>query len=78
MPRRSGEPRSVVNVSYRALVDLFYPTDPDTLQALRDGTHVPLRARRMKHVGVGEVVSDIPTESIAGLLAKGRIEEVHE
>ena len=63
-------------VKYRALVDLFYPTDPTVLRALADGTNLPMRQRGMKHVSAGTVVDDIPEVSIAGLLEKGRIERV--
>lgn len=61
---------------YRALVDLFYPTDPAIVEAIAKGENPPMRSRGMRHVAAGEVVDDIPTASIAGLLAKGRIEEV--
>jgi len=62
--------------SYRALVELWYPTDRNILRRLRAGERVPMEQRHDKFVAVGEIVSDIPAESIGGFLAKGKIEEV--
>lgn len=63
---------------YRALVDLFYPTDAKVLRALAAGENLPLRGRRMKHVAAGDEVTDIPPVSVKGLLEAGRIEEVSD
>lgn len=61
---------------YRAVVDLFYPTDVAILRRLIAGEDMPLRVRGMKMVNAGDIVDDIPEVSVAGLLAAGRIEEV--
>ena len=63
-------------MSYRALVDLFYPTDTSIVRRLADGENLPMRGRGMKHVPAGTVVDDIPAVSIPVLLAKGKIERV--
>ena len=65
-------------MTYRTLVELFYPTDPRILRRLQAGENLPMRERRMKHVPAGSIVDDIPAESVAGLLAAGRIAEVQE
>ena len=62
--------------AYKANVDLFYPVDSAVLRKLRAGENLPMRQRRMKHVPAGSVVTDIPRESVAVLLAKGQITEV--
>ena len=67
----------LVNVKrYRALVDLWYPTDPAIIRRIRDGENMPNKERKIKHINPGDVVSDLPGVSIAGLLLKGMIEEV--
>lgn len=53
---------------YRALATLRYPTNPT---AKRENWE-------WKRVAAGEVVDDIPSKSVAWLLAKGRIEIVDE
>ena len=63
-------------MSYRALRDLYYPTDPAVLRLLVAGENLPMRGRNMKTVPAGSIVSDIPKASVAVLLAKGWIEEV--
>lgn len=63
---------------YRVLVGLDYPTDPDVLRRLRAGENLPVKERHMKRVEPGTVVDDLPGESVAGLLARGRIELVAE
>ena len=62
---------------YRALTFLHYPTDPAVIARLLDGEDIPMDERGpMKSVEAGSIVHDLPETSVAGLLAKGRIEEV--
>lgn len=62
---------------YRVLVGLDYATSPSAIRRIQAGeSKLPFAERRMRRAEVGEVVEDIPTSSIAGLLAKGYIEEV--
>lgn len=63
---------------YRAVVDLWYPTDPAIIARLLAGERIPMRARGLRHVTAGTVITDMPAVSIAGQLAKGRIVEVQE
>ena len=62
---------------YRVLTDeLFYPTDPDIVRRLKAGEKIGWDARRNKSVVKGDVVEDIPSVSVPGLLKAGWIEEV--
>ncbi len=64
---------------YRAVVGLSYPTDPDVVARLLAGENLPYKERgTIKEVEAGDIVDDIPESSIAGLLAKGRIEAVDD
>ena len=61
---------------YRALVELFYPTDPGVIQRVLDGEQVKLSRRGMKRADAGAIVDDLPEASVEWLLAKGKIEPV--
>ncbi len=62
---------------YRALVDLRYPTDPAIIERLLKGETIPdAQLGHVRDVKAGHTVDDIPATSVAGLLAKGRIEVV--
>lgn len=61
---------------YRVLIELHYPTDPRVVRRLRDGEEIQMHHRHLKHVQPGEIVSDIPSVSVKGLLEAGWIEEV--
>lgn len=63
---------------YRALRDLWYPTDARIIRRLRDGEEIPMHHRHLKKVIAGEIVDDIPNVSVKGLLANGWIEEVSD
>ncbi len=64
---------------YRALVDLRYPTDPAIIKRLLDGEDIPdAQLGHVRDVKAGHLADDIPATSVAGLLAKGRIEVVPE
>lgn len=65
-------------MQYRARRELWYPTDARIVRRLRDGEDLPMHHRRLKHVAEGDIVSDIPTISVKGLLENGWIEEVKE
>lgn len=55
---------------YRALTGLHYPASAKDVVAQKSG-----KPFTVKDVEAGEVVSDIPPESIGWLLAGGHIEE---
>ena len=62
---------------YRALVDLWYATDPAAIARIRAGEKkVPWGERRERHVYAGQIANDLPAVSVPGLLEKGWIEEV--
>lgn len=61
-------------MTYRALRELRYPTDPEVIAQLVAGKNPPLRARGMTKVAAGAIVDDLPVESVPVLLAKGWIE----
>lgn len=61
---------------FRALRELWYPTDPAVIARIRANAKVPMRDRGMKTILAGDVVEDIPAVSIRVLLEKGWIEEV--
>ena len=65
-------------MKYKALFDLFYPTDPEVVQRLHNGENLPMRKRGMKHVAAGTIVDDLPEVSIPVLLAKGKIVAVDD
>ena len=64
---KAGEPVK----QYRALVGLSYPASRKDLSLCKE--HKP-HARR--EVSPGEIVNDIPQESVGWLLEDGRIKEV--
>ena len=74
MPANPTAPR----VRYRALVPLFYPTDPDIVRRLQEGEAIRWDDRHHKEAAPGEIVDDIPLVSIPILLEKGWIEIVKE
>jgi len=61
---------------YRVLRNLWYPTDSGVLRQIRNGVNLPLAQRNLRRALAGEVVDDLPRESIPRLLADGAIEEV--
>lgn len=65
---------------YRVLTDeLIYPTDPDVIRRLRAGENLGWGDRGKQHVAhQGDLVEDVPTASIKGLLAAKWIEEIEE
>lgn len=63
-------------MSYRAVVDLWYPASPAMVRRLERGENVPMNKRGMKVARAGSTVTDLPAASIPNLLAKGRIVEV--
>lgn len=63
--------------AYRVLThDLSYATDRGAIARIKRGEKVPARDRKEKQAKVGDVVTDLPSESIPGLLEHGYIEEV--
>ena len=63
---------------YRVLVGLNYPTAPAVIKRLAAGEKIPAADRHEKRAEVGDIVSDIPSVSIPGLLEAHMIEEVGE
>lgn len=53
--------------------EISYPTDPAIVARLLAGEAIPMADRGMVSRRAGDVVDDIPAESIAGLLAAGDI-----
>ena len=65
--------------SYRVLRGpLKYPTSPTVLRRLRAGERIPLTARGLRTAQAGELVDDLPRESVPWLLRQGYIEPVPE
>lgn len=63
-------------MSYRVLIPsgIEYPTDPAIIRKLKRGDRVPYGDRGHKRAECGDVVDDIPKESVAVLVRKGWIE----
>lgn len=61
--------------AYRALRPLYYRSDPVAIRKVKAGLHVPMLASKPKQCAAGDVVADLPTASVAWLLAKGWIEQ---
>lgn len=61
---------------YRVRQRLWYPTTPAVIRRLKNGEPIPMKDRGLKVANEGEVVSDLPRDSIAWLLADGLIEPV--
>ena len=61
---------------YRILVELSYPTDPAVLARLRAHEDVPWEERGMTVHLPGELVTDVPEESVPWLLEQGVLERV--
>lgn len=62
---------------WRALEDLFYPTDAAVIARLKAGENLTVAERGpIKHVKAGHIVTDIPAVSLPWLLANGHIEVV--
>ena len=63
---------------YRVLIPsgIEYPTDPAILRKLRHGERIGYPQRRNKRAECGEIVDDIPRESVPVLIKKGWIETV--
>ena len=65
--------------SYRVLTEeLSYPTDPDVVRRLKAGQNLGWDERKVKVVGLGAIVADIPEVSVPGLIKAGWIEEVKD
>ena len=62
--------------TYRILVELSYPTDPAVLARLRAHEGVPWEERGMVVHLPGELVADVPEESVPWLLEQGVLERV--
>lgn len=60
----------------RAVVDLWYPTDPDIIARLLAGENLRWGERGVRRVRAGEFCDDLPIGSRAVQIAKGRVEEV--
>ena len=69
---------AVLKRQYVARIPLEYPTDPAIIKQLAAGEAVPYAQRGHKRVEAGEIVTDLPRESVPVLLKKGWIEEVRE
>jgi len=67
---------SRLKTKYKVLVGLAYPTSAAILKRIADGENVPWEDRKVKEVAVGDIVDDIPANSIGWLLAKGYIEKL--
>lgn len=52
---------------------LDYPADDTQLAAMLKGDRMPRHERKMRRAWAGEIVTDLPAVSVAGLLAKGAI-----
>ena len=65
--------------SYRVLRGpIKYPTSPTVLRRLRSGERIPLSDRGLRTARAGDVVADVPRESIPWLLRQGYIELVQD
>ena len=63
---------------YRALVPLYYRTDPAVIRRVKAGEKVPFAESKIRTCKAGALVNDLPRESVAGLLRKKWIEAVEE
>jgi len=63
-------------ISYRALVGISYPTDPEIISRILAGESIPQEERGLKEVLAGAVLDDVPAVSVPWLLEQGLIEEV--
>ncbi len=70
-PLRDKGPYIVTGVA----APLIIVTDDAQLAALIKGATIPLADRKTRYAVEGEIVTDLPTVSVAGLLADGRIKK---
>lgn len=63
---------------YRVLIPsgIEYPTDPAIIRRIIRGEPVSFAQRQHKRAEPGDIVSDIPKDSVPALLRKGWIERV--
>ena len=63
---------------YRVLIPsgIEYPTDLAIIRKLRRGERLPYEQRGHKRAECGDIVGDIPKDSVPSLLEKGWIESV--
>lgn len=66
---------TVGDQKYRAKDDLAYPTDAKVLAQLKRGQK-PDGDVKLKHVKPGQIVDDVPQQSVKWLLDEGVIEKV--
>lgn len=67
-------------MKYRIMVaGLCYPTDPRIVKRLAAGENVPMAQRAMcEPHAIGDVVDDVPSPSVPGLVRKGWLQEVSD
>ena len=65
---------------YRVLIPsgIEYPTDPAIVRRIKRGEKVAYAERGHKRAEAGDVVDDIPKESVSVLVRKGWIESAGE
>jgi hypothetical protein len=59
---------------YRALTGLAYPTNQNIIDRLAKGEDIPWEERGIKEVAIGDIVDDIPVNSLRWLIDQGCIE----
>lgn len=82
MPRRKLGDNATVDITapcgvpYKVIIPTGYPTDPAIIRRLLagEGDQIPLEDRGMFEAVAGQIVTNIPTCCVGGLLAKGAIE----
>lgn len=69
---------ALVKKKWICRVPIEYPTDPAVIRRILAGEKVPYAERGMKRAEAGDVVTDLPQQSVTWMLRKGWVEPVED